>query len=143
MVKHTQSYYICGTAKGITLLYYIPVVTGCLVDLFFSTSFSCGDVTIIRKGLLILTYAQCLQLLSSEASSVFHTYCDMGHLWIWSSLRTCNTHYCCLVFGSRAVTTCINNLGEWRKGFEHPTFCMQAECSEPTEPLRHTNLVGE
>ena len=110
----------------------------CMLGCFFSpleNSFLMWRRHHIRKGLLILTYAQCLQSLSSEGSSAFHTYCDMGHLLIWSSLRTCNTHCSCLVFGSRAVTTCINDLGQWRTGFEHPTFCMQTECSEPTVPL--------
>ena len=75
--------------------YYIPRVgyfgtcyLACfLVKLFLFRVFSShwkifhadGDVIIASERLQILTYARHLWSLSSEGSSLCHTYCDMGH----------------------------------------------------------------
>ena len=80
------------------------------------------DITIAGKGLQILTYARHSWQLSSEGSLACHTYCDTGHPFIWSSPRIRDTHTYCRVFGSRAVTTCFNDLCMSRLGFKNPTF---------------------
>ena len=36
--------------------------------------------------------------------------CDMGHPFIWSSLRTRDTHICCWAFGSGIFTICFNDV---------------------------------
>ena len=36
-----------------------------------------------------------LRILSSEGSLTCHTYCDSRHPFIWSSMRTCDTHTYC------------------------------------------------
>ena len=48
---------------------------------------SFGDVTITDEGLQILVYTQHSWPLSSEGSLARHTYCDTGHLFMWSSLH--------------------------------------------------------
>ena len=66
---------------------------------FFCSSFSShsrifhlfGDVTIAGDGLQILTYVRHLWPLIKEGSLTCHTYCDIGHLVIVSSPRTCDT----------------------------------------------------
>ena len=68
---------------------------------------SFGDVTITDEELQILVYTQHSWPLSSEGSLVCHTYCDTGHPFVWSSLRTHNTLTCCQTIGSGAVTTCF------------------------------------
>ena len=62
--------------------------------------------------------------LSSEGSLVCHTY----------SPRTRDTHTYCRAFDSGAVTTCFNYLGLSRLGFEHPTFRLWYERSNPLRP---------
>ena len=78
-----------------------------------------------------LTFARYLHVwpLSSKGSLECHTYCDTGHPFImvifedpWHSHQW------------RAVTTCFYYLGLSRLGFEHPTFRLQDERSNP---LRH------
>ena len=85
-----------------------------------------GDVTIAGEGLQILTYAQHLWPLSSVGSLACHAYCDTGH----PSPRTRDTHTKCRAFGSGAVATCFKDLGLWL-GFEHPTFRLRSEHSNP------------
>ena len=54
-----------------------------------------------------------------------------------SSPRTCYTHTCCRAIGSGAVTTCYDDLGLSRLGFEHPAFRM---LSERYYRLRHRDV---
>ena len=44
---------------------------------------------------------------------------------------TRDTHKLCRAFGSGAVTTCFNDLGLSRLGFEHPTIRLRGERSNP------------
>ena len=88
--------------------------------LFFSSSklrnfHSFGVVTNTGEGLQILTYARLLWPLSSEGSLACHTECYTGQLFIIGHLLGTVT----LTFGSGAVTTCFNDLGLSRLGFEH------------------------
>ena len=73
----------------------------------------------------------CLALMafSSEGSLACHTCCDTGHPFLRSSPRTRDIHTYCRAFGSGTVTTCVNDLGLSRPGFEHPTFRMRGERS--------------
>ena len=60
--------------------------------------------------------------LSSEGSLACQIYCDTEHpLTMVISEDPWHTHTCCQAFGSGAVTTCFNDLGLLRLGFEHPT----------------------
>ena len=43
----------------------------------------------------------------------------------WSSLRNHDIYTCCWAFSSGAVTTCYNDIGLSRPGFEHTTFQMR------------------
>ena len=90
---------------------------------------SYGDVTITGERLQILTYTRRLRPLSSEGPLACHTCCDTGHPFLRSSPRTRDIHTCCRAFGSGTVTTCVNDLGLSRPGFEHPTFRMRGERS--------------
>ena len=59
--------------------------------------------------------------------SVPQLYCDKGHPFKWSSLRTRDTRTFCWAFGNWAltsccVTTCFYDLGLMVLGFEHLTF---------------------
>ena len=102
---------------------------------FYSKKFrSYGDVTSTGERLQILTYARHSQPLSSEGSLACHNDCVLsvydGHL------RGPHTHTYCRAFGSGAVTTCFYSyvLRLLRMGFEHPTFRLRVESSDP---LRH------
>ena len=75
--------------------------------------------------------------------SVPHLYCDTGHSFKWSSLRTRDTHTVCRAFSSWAltsccVTTCFYDLGLSGLGFVHITFRMRGESFNR---LRHSNGV--
>ena len=50
---------------------------------------------------------------------------------LWSSPRIHDTRTCCRGFSSGAVATCFNQLGLSRLGFEHPTYRLRGECSNP------------
>ena len=69
--------------------------------------------------------------LSSEGSSACHTYCDIGHPFIMV-ISDDPWHTDCRAFSSGAVTTCFNDLGLSRLGFDHPTFRLRR-----SHPLRH------
>ena len=60
-----------------------------------------------------------------------------------SSPRTHGTHTYCWAFDSGAVTTCFNDLGLSRLGFEHPTFRLRGEHSKPTAPPPRLFVVIE
>ena len=49
----------------------------------------------------------------------------------WSSPRTRDIDTYCRTFDRGAVITCFNVLSLWRLGFEHPTFRLQGERSNP------------
>ena len=75
--------------------------------------------------------------------SVPHLYCDTGHSFKWSSLRTRDTHTVCRAFSSWAltsccVTTCFYDQGLSGLGFVHITFRMRGE---RFNRLRHSNGV--
>ena len=53
--------------------------------------------------------------------------------FIWSYLRTRDTHTCCRAFGSGSVTTCFYDLGLWRPGIEPRSPTHEANAL----PLRH------
>ena len=59
-----------------------------------------GEVTIFNEG---LTHARYSWPLNSEGSLAWHTYCDTGHPFKWSSPRTRNTHTYCRAFSSGAA----------------------------------------
>ena len=54
----------------------------------------------------------------------FSTYCDTGHLCIWSYPMSRYTYKCFWAFGSWIVNTCFNDLGMSQTRFEHPKFHM-------------------
>ena len=56
---------------------------------------SYGDVTITGKGRNSLSILGTRWPLSSKSSLACYIYSDMGHPFIWSSLRTRDTHICC------------------------------------------------
>ena len=62
-----------------------------------------------------------------------------GICLLWSSPKTRDIHTYCRVFGSEAVTICLNDLGMSRLGFEHPTFRLRYQRSNP---LRHDAIVN-
>ena len=89
----------------------------------FHSSHLYWDVTITGEGLQNLTYAWHLWPLSSEGSLDCRTYCDLGHLCIINGhLRGLVTLTLIAGCFSRTVTSCLNDLGLSRLGFEHPTF---------------------
>ena len=47
--------------------------------------------------------------LSSEDSSACHPLCDISHLVLILSQRSCNIHTSCWEFSGRTITTCFNN----------------------------------
>ena len=61
------------------------------------------------------------------ASGLPHLYCAMEHPFRWSFLRNCWR-----VFSSGVVTTCFNDYGLSRPGFQHRTFRLRGErwCSQ-------------
>ena len=71
---------------------------------YFRICHSYGFIIITGKGLQIFTYTRHSLQLSREGSFVCHTYCDTGHLLIWSSLTICDIHTCWRTFDTRAVT---------------------------------------
>ena len=83
------------------------------------------DVTFAGEGLQILTYARHSWPFSSEGSLACHTN---------SSARTSDTLTYCRAFGSGVVTTCFYDLRPSWLGFDHPTFRLR---SERSNPLRH------
>ena len=50
---------------------------------------------------------------------------------LWLSPRIRDTHTYCQAFSRGAVTTCFYDLGLSRLGFEHPTFRLRGERSNP------------
>ena len=64
--------------------------------------------------------------------SVPQLYCDKGHPFKWSSLRTRDTRTFCRAFGNWAltsccVTTCFYDLGLSGLGFVHTTIRMRGD----------------
>ena len=92
---------------------------------------SYGCVIFTGEGFQILTYARHAWPLNSEGSKP--TVTRNMRLWC-SSPRTRDTHTYCRAFGNGAVTTCLNDLGLLRLGFDHPTFRLRRERSNR---LRH------
>ena len=92
---------------------------------------SFGDITIAGEGLPILTYAQHLWPSSSSGWLACHTYCDTGHLFIM------------VIFEDPWHSHLMPSVCQWnchylsRLGFEHPTFRLRGECSNP---LRHRRV---
>ena len=106
----------------------------CLDFLSHSRIFhSFGEVNTFGEGQPILTYARHLWPLSTEGSIACHTYCDTGHLFIMIISKGV-WHFLCQSFGSWAVFTCLNDIRLSRLGFEHPTYRLRGERSNP---LRH------
>ena len=77
--------------------------------------------------------------LSIEGSLACHTYCDTGHPFIMFISEDPWHLHLHLAFGSAAVTTCFNDLGLSRLGFEHPTFRLRGKRSNL---LRHRDLFS-
>ena len=95
----------------------------CFVGILF------GDFSITDEWRL-KTYTLHSWPLSIGSSLACHIYCDTGRpVYKWSSARTLDTHTCCRVFSSGAVTTCVYDLDLSRLGFEQVTFCMQSDSS--------------
>ena len=90
-----------------------------------------GDVTIAGEGLQILAYAWHSWPLSSEGSLACpHLLWYRASVYIIVISEYRDTHTYCRAFSSGAVTT----LGLSRLGFEHPTFNLRGQRSNP---LRH------
>ena len=88
------------------------------------------------EGFQILTFTRHSWPLSSEGSLACRTYCDTGHLFIWSSPRTCDTHTCCGVFGSGAVTTFFYiRLRSVTAGIRTPNLPLEGWKLSPTAPV--------
>ena len=95
-----------------------------------------GDVTIAGVELQILTYAGHLWPWSSEGSLACHTYCDTGnpfimvisedpwHSHLFPSIWQWSYHY---LFWDLVLS---------RLGFEHPTFRLRGERSNPMHHRR-------
>ena len=94
---------------------------------------SFGDVTIDGKGLQILTYARHLWPLSSEGSLARHTYCDTGHPIIIIPEEPWHSHLTPSVW-QWSCHYLFLRLGLSRLGFEHPTFRLRGQRSNP---MRH------
>ena len=56
--------------------------------------------------------------------------------WLWSSLKVRANRTCCRALDIGAVTTCFNDLGLSRLGFEHPTFRLRDQRSNPLRQRR-------
>ena len=93
-----------------------------------------GDATVTGEGLQSLTNERHSLPLSSKASSACHSYCDTGHPFIMVIYTDPWLHTYYRALSSGAVTTCFYDLGMSRLGFEHPTFRLRGQCSNP---LRH------
>ena len=76
---------------------------------------------------------------SSEGSFAIHAYCKSRIRYKLSSPRTSDTHICCRAFSSGAVTTCFYDLHLSRLGFEHPTFRLRGQRSNPLRHRRSDN----
>ena len=83
------------------------------------------------EGLQILTYARHSW---REGFLACRTYCDTGHPFIMVISYDPWHLTCCRAFSSVAVTTCFKDSGVSRPGFEHPTFRLRGQRSNP---LRH------
>ena len=81
------------------------------------------------EGCKCFTYIRYYWSLSRVCSFERHTFCDTGHSFVnMSSPKTHDTHTCYRALSSGDVTTCFNDFGSSRPGFEHPTFLMRGEC---------------
>ena len=113
---------------------YVYVTIICLFVWRFSSHsrifHSYGDVTMTGEGLQILTYAWHVWSLSREGSLACHTYCYMGHPFIMVIFED-PWHTYCWAFSCGAVSTCFYDLGLTRLGFEHQTFCLRDQRSNP------------
>ena len=99
---------------------------------FSSQSLTChsyGDVAIAGEGLQMLTYTRHSCLLSSEGSLACHTSCDTMHPVLMVISEDCDTHTYCRAICDGTVTTCFNDLGLSRLGFQHQTFHLRGERS--------------
>ena len=95
------------------------------------------DAIIDNEGLKIFTYAWHLWPLSSEGSLAYHIYCDTGHPFkMVISKDLWHSHLFC----SGAVITCFNDICLSRLGFEHPTFRLRGERSNPLRHRRNKKL---
>ena len=98
------------------------------IMLIYSINWSIYEIIIVYVNMqhnIIFTW----DLFMSACNIVMFT-CDL----FVSSPRTHGTHTYCWEFDSGAVTTCFNDWGLSRLGFEHPTFRLRGERSNP---LRH------
>ena len=77
----------------------------------------------------------CSALMAIEQWEFFSVPHLLWHLW-WSSGRIRDTHTYCRVYSSGAVTTCFYVLGLSRLGFEHPTFRLRGQYSNPVRHRR-------
>ena len=92
--------------------------------------FTHGNVTITGEGLQILTYARHSWPLSSEGL-------DRGHPF------TMGAHTYRRAFSSGTVTTCFYGLGLSRLGFEHQTFRLRGQHSNPLRHRRGNNSLSQ
>ena len=89
-----------------------------------------GDVTVAGEGLQISTYAQHVEQL--RFFSVLHLlrpFIMVISEDLWHSDLTPS------VWQSSCLT-CLNDLGMWRPGFEHPNFRLRGERSNPLRYYR-------
>ena len=68
--------------------------------------------------------------------TVTHLYCDKGHPFIMVIFEDPDTHTYCRAFSSGTATTCFYELGLSRLGFEHPTFRLRGQRSNPQSQRR-------
>ena len=115
-INFSGPYWLSSQSQGSIQEYF------CLLGLFRPTQwifYLYADVS----GLQILTYTRHSCLLSSDGNITCHTHCDIGHPFTMVIFENqWHLHLLPSVYSSRAVTTCFNDLGLSRLGFEHPTF---------------------
>ena len=113
-----------------SLIMYLYSLSCLFVSSFSSTMMifqAYEDVTIIGEKLQILTYTRHLWPLNSKVSLAWHTYCGTGYPFIIVTfVNPWHSHLLPNVV-SGAVTTCFNDLGLSRLGFEHLIY-LRGEC---------------
>ena len=96
------------------------------------------DFSLIKKISQLVLFV-CLEFFV-PTENCFHSFRDVtiaseGLQFVIYTLHT-DLHTLCLAFGSRSVITCFNDLGPLRLEFEHQTFPMRGERSNPMHHRR-------
>ena len=91
------------------------------------------------RRLLVLFVSRNSCPLSIEGSSACHTHFDTGRPFMMVISRNNDTHPYSRGFNSVLVTTCFIDLGLSRLGFEHPSFRLRVQRSNPLCQRRRLN----